>query len=427
MEKSKPDVNQLKYLKIDSLIENNINKGDIFYRKKYNEVINYLKTILTETEDSISNSYVRFIQPKGCILINIYPGNDIELYLKLISKNYQLKLIELNYNEIFENPEDFFNNFPDIIRTFMEDQLTKERVIENSFHSSTKNENQDVIKDNYKLFIINESNFPTNYINSKYLLSRFIKYFENTNFFLKNRTILIWINSSIQEVENNHYKIYQVFDLFIKIPMLEKTERQELLKNFSENNPKIVFDINTIVENTQNWEVNDINQLLKVGIFKHFLNSELNDSSNEITDILMNLIDEGEFIPSTVIFHENNNRKDSTIKFLPNFENNLTRRKSYINEEQEKVVNEYITQIHNENISDFMLHQLYENAASKNYNELIIIIDKLNKNEYLEDNERKLLGKYPFILNDKPKMAQIYLEKGKKRIDQIMKAFGKNN
>ena len=76
-------------------------------------------------------------------------------------------------------------------------------------------------------------------------------------------------------------------------------------------------------------------------------------------------------------------------------------------------------------VSEFMLNQLYENAASKNYNELLIIIDKLNKKEIIEDNERKLLAKYPFILNDSPNMAQINLEKAKKRIDLIKRGFGK--
>ena len=76
-------------------------------------------------------------------------------------------------------------------------------------------------------------------------------------------------------------------------------------------------------------------------------------------------------------------------------------------------------------VSEFMLNQLYENAASKNYNELLIIIDKLNKKEPLEDNERKIVSKYAFILNDSPNMAHLNLEKAKKRVDLLKKAFGK--
>ena len=72
-----------------------------------------------------------------------------------------------------------------------------------------------------------------------------------------------------------------------------------------------------------------------------------------------------------------------------------------------------------------MLNQLYEDAASKNYTELTIIIDKLKKKEPLEDNDMKLLAKYSFVLNDTPNRAQINLEKAKKRVDLIKQAFGK--
>jgi len=54
----------------------------------------------------------------------------------------------------------------------------------------------------------------------------------------------------------------------------------------------------------------------------------------------------------------------------------------------------------------------------------VLIIDKLSKNEHLEEIERKILAKYAFILNDSPKMAQINLEKAKKRIDNLKRAFG---
>jgi hypothetical protein len=72
-----------------------------------------------------------------------------------------------------------------------------------------------------------------------------------------------------------------------------------------------------------------------------------------------------------------------------------------------------------------MLNQLYESAASERYTELLIILDKLNKKENLEENDLRLLSNYSFILNDNPQIAQINLEKAKKRIEQIKQAFGK--
>ena len=75
---------EIKHSEID------INREDIFYRDKYNDIITYLKIMLTNHEESIAQSYDKFIQPKGAILINIKSGTDIDDYLKLISKNYYL-------------------------------------------------------------------------------------------------------------------------------------------------------------------------------------------------------------------------------------------------------------------------------------------------------------------------------------------------
>jgi hypothetical protein len=161
-----------------------------------------------------------------------------------------------------------------------------------------------------------------------------------------------------------------------------------------------------------------------MGIFKHFLNTDLNDISNEITDTLINIIESGEYILSTAFMAPESNNSIGMNHNIPiGMKEDMKKLENQKDLMEKK--DEYITQIRDESISEFMINQLYENAASKNYNELLIIIDKLNKKEVLEDNERKLVAKYPFILNDSPSMAQINLEKAKKRVDLIKRAFGK--
>ncbi|MFX1259039.1 MAG: hypothetical protein ACFFAN_14365, partial [Promethearchaeota archaeon] len=201
-----------------------------------------------------------------------------------------------------------------------------------------------------------------------------------------------------------------------------------VLRNFLEKNPKISFDINAIVNYTENWEVNDLNQLIKIGIFKHALNADLNNVSNEITDILISLIESGEYIPSktvlTTLKNLNEQEQEGSTKGIQN----KRKERSEIKEIRGEIIKyreNLVNQIRTERVSEFLLNQLYENAASKNYNELILIIDKLNKKELIEENDRKILAKYPFILNDSPQMAQINLEKAKKRIDLMKQAFGK--
>ena len=68
-----------KYFRVVSPSEISINKEDIFYRDKYNDIINYIKTMITFHED---NSLIGYFRPKGAILINIKPGTDISDFLK---------------------------------------------------------------------------------------------------------------------------------------------------------------------------------------------------------------------------------------------------------------------------------------------------------------------------------------------------------
>jgi hypothetical protein len=235
---------------------------------------------------------------------------------------------------------------------------------------------------------------------------------------------MVWIDYEIQDINSVSNKIYSTFDLFIKVPLLNKIERETVLKDFLEKNTKIVFDINDIVSYTENWEVNDILQLLKVGIFKHFLNSELNETSNEITDVLIELIISGEYIPNSVPpITDKNSILERNTENLQN--KNIIPIQEVKEIEDIRDISDVINGIKESRISDFMLNQLYENAASKNYTELTIIIDKLKKKEQLEENDMKLLAKYAFILNDAPNRAQINLEKAKKRVDLIKQAFGK--
>ena len=424
MEDTDNDIEFSKYYRLITPNEIDIDREDIFYRDKYNDIINYLKIMLTNHEESIVQNYNKFIQPKGAILINIKSGTDIDDYLKLISKNYYLNFYELNQEEIIKAPEEYINNFTAILESLIQIEDINEEELDKNGEVSQISENKTEENKIKGILLINQENFSNTKLKERNFLEHFIISFKNKKEILKNGLILIWIHNNIKEIEMNSRSIFEVFDLFIKIPLLDKIERETIFRNFSEKNPKIVFDIKTLVDFTDNWEIKDINQLLKVGIFKHFLNSELNDSSNEITDGLIDLIQSGEFIPS--ISHEEakldflnnkatNNQNPLNKGFMKGGETGIAVNKS----------SEVLNQIKEERFSEFMLNQLYENAVSKNYSELLLIIDKLNKQERLEENDRKLLAKYAFVLNDSPKMAQINLEKAKKRIDNLKRAFGK--
>ncbi len=421
MEDIDNDIEFSKYYRVITPNEIEIDKEEIFYREKYNDIINYLKIVLTNDEESVAQSYNKFIHPNGAILIKVNPGTDIVDYLKLISKNYYLNLFELNREEIIKAPDDFISNFTDILENIIEGTR---KNIENKTMNNGKPQSDEHDHEQSKitgLLVIDQQKFSNINLNGKSLLELFMVSYKNRANLVKDGLILVWINNTMKEIKKSSHLIFDVFDLFIKVPILDKAERETIFRAFSEKNPKIVFDIKTLVDYTETWEVKDLIQLLRIGIFKHFLNSDLNESSNEITDGLINLIESGEYIPTTP--ETKRNIEDSDFYKSDKFsnKNSMYGRNT---ENRNVYAQDLRNEIKEERFTDFMLNQLYENAVSKNYSELVLIIDKLNKNEHLEEIERKILAKYAFILNDSPKMAQINLEKAKKRIDNLKRAFG---
>ncbi|MFX1313122.1 MAG: hypothetical protein ACFFHD_11000, partial [Promethearchaeota archaeon] len=100
-----------KYFRAIYPSEISINKEDIFYRDKYNNIINYIKILLANNQDLALKEY---IEPKGAILINVNPGTDILDFLKLISMNYYIDFIEFKDNEIIKTSEDFLKSLDSI-------------------------------------------------------------------------------------------------------------------------------------------------------------------------------------------------------------------------------------------------------------------------------------------------------------------------
>ena len=410
-----------KYFRVVSPSEISINKEDIFYRDKYNEIINYIKTMITFHED---NSLADYFKPKGAILININPGTDISDFLKLISSNFNLELIEFDYNEIKIAPEKFIKSFTSFIKSFRLN-IDKIKDLKEVKGIEDKDLDQPDEKIERKLLIV-DHRVSLKYSLNKYNLLEILVNNQHNNSlnFLDSNLIVVWINYEIQDIMDISSTLYNTFDLLIKVPLLNNFERETVYRNFLEKNSKIVFDVDVMIKQTENWEVKDIKQLLKIGIFKQFLNSDLNDISNEITQILLDLVDSGEFLPSFSPNIIKNQQPDEDGEKNQPVKKQIER----LEDDQSitiKNVDEYVKNIRELRTSEFMLNQLYENAAYKNYTELILIIDKIQKKEPLEENDRRLLANYPFILNDPPNKAQIHLEKAKKRVNSIKQAFGK--
>jgi hypothetical protein len=250
--------------------------------------------------------------------------------------------------------------------------------------------------------------------------------------FIENGIILIGINHNEEKLRQSSLKY---FDFYLKIPRLSENQRKLFLEKLQE---KITenwnMDVNRIASLTEGWEVEDLRNLINIAIIRNA--SKLENSSENLTELIEYIIENGEFLPahlitSTLVRRASNLNNISKIPVqFQNQDQQIVQRVSTREitdkvAQSEGILQKEIEKIKSQRISDFMVKQLYEEAASEKYTELIILLDKIKKEEPLEDYDKKLLAEYSFILNDPPNIALISLEKAKKRIDNIKKAFGK--
>lgn len=412
----KSEINRDEFYKILYSVDIEVNEEDIFYRRKYNDISNYFKTILTHNKNSILYDYSKIFSPKGLLLVKINPNSDINDFLKLLSKNYYLDVIELNYERIFFSSVDFLRSFQKIVQ----DVINLKNEVHNTKLDEPEFTEREVNASINKILIIDENQLRIELDKDKKLLEVFINSGLKSLNLIEKNSMVIWITNEINTISGNSDRIFDIFDFFINIPPLDRAERESVLKHFSELYPKIVFDIDSIANYTKLWEIYDFKHLLKLGIFNHYLKSELNQKSNEITDVLIDLIESREFIPSVKSGIQNGREIISeNFKFQIDDKGKLME----LDVKAYEMLKSYRKEIQEENFSDFMLNQLYEHAASKHYKELQIIIEKLSKKEVLKENDRSILAKYPFILEEKPQKALIALEKANKKINRIKQMF----
>ena len=139
-----------KYFRVISPSDIKKEKEEIFYRDKYNEIINYIKLVISNSQDL---ELFNYLEPKGTLLVNLNPGTDIIDFFKLISSNYYLEYFELDYSEVLKTPEEFFNTFDDFVDYFnsARNEKSAHQFKKNQDNESKKNETIDK-----KLILINQ-------------------------------------------------------------------------------------------------------------------------------------------------------------------------------------------------------------------------------------------------------------------------------
>ena len=408
-----------------------IERKDIFYRESYSEIIDYIKFLLSY--EAVS-SETKIKKIKGSILINAPYGSDILGYIKLIAKTFTLKFVKLNFPEIRKSPNDFILNFPNIF-----DNLAKIYREAKKVEQEVKEKDKTIERALKFIFIVENQQelFQRTQKDIHFDLFEHLYYelknkMENINF-IENGIIFIGINHQENTLCQASFKL---FDFYLKIPTITENERIIILGKISEEiSANQTFNVGRIASLTEGWEVSDIRELIKIAYLRNV--AKLDDSVSDITELTEKIIDRGEFIPSYLIslnFIQNklgtfqtsiNSSIHQSINQNIKFNREVSKEEHIKIPELESQLRTEIEKIRSQRISNFMVQQLYEDAASENYTELLVILDKMKKKEPLEEYDRKLLAEYSFILNDPPNIALILLEKAKKRIDNIKKAFGK--
>ena len=423
--------NKLEYLIIKNPLDLQIERKDIFYRESYSEIIDYIKFLLSY--EAVS-SETKIKKIKGSILIDAPYGSDILGYIKLIAKTFTLKFVKLNFPEIRKSPNDFILNFPNIF-----DNLAKIYREAKKVEQEVKEKDKTIERALKFIFIVENQQelFQRTQKDIHFDLFEHLYYelknkMENINF-IENGIIFIGINHQENTLCQASFKL---FDFYLKIPTITENERIIILEKISEEiSANQTFNVGRIASLTEGWEVSDIRELIKIAYLRNV--AKLDDSVSDITELTEKIIDKGEFIPSYLIslnFIQNklgtfqtsiNSSIHQSINQNRKFNREVSKEEHIKIPELESQLRTEIEKIRSQRISNFMVQQLYEDAASENYTELLVILDKMKKKEPLEEYDRKLLAEYSFILNDPPNIALILLEKAKKRIDNIKKAFGK--
>lgn len=423
--------NKLEYLIIKNPLDLQIERKDIFYRESYSEIIDYIKFLLSY--EAVS-SETKIKKIKGSILIDAPYGSDILGYIKLIAKTFTLKFVKLNFPEIRKSPNDFILNFPNIF-----DNLAKIYREAKKVEQEVKEKDKTIERALKFIFIVENQQelFQRTQKDIHFDLFEHLYYelknkMENINF-IENGIIFIGINHQENTLCQASFKL---FDFYLKIPTITENERIIILGKISEEiSANQTFNVGRIASLTEGWEVSDIRELIKIAYLRNV--AKLDDSVSDITELTEKIIDKGEFIPSYLIslnFIQNklgtfqtsiNSSIHQSINQNRKFNREISKEEHIKIPELESQLRTEIEKIRSQRISNFMVQQLYEDAASENYTELLVILDKMKKKEPLEEYDRKLLAEYSFILNDPPNIALILLEKAKKRIDNIKKAFGK--
>lgn len=363
-----------------------------FYKNIYQYISNYFQmdnfvetnsksdpseSLEKEKEKNLDNS--SFIFPiTGIISLNIPPDHHLEFFFDKISNEMDISVLY----------------FPEFIQETLK-------------HSSNLLDSKIITSIGKKILIEIGSKKTILYVEMtdesiwRYTIE-IITYIITEIYQKKNNILVILINS----IENMKIpsKFANLFHISWKFETPDKLSRKNFIHhiflNFSEKLESI--DYETIANHLEGWSLGAI-----IEFIKYFINISRIEEQN----------------PKT--FFDNLTTADilnilnSNLIFINNYTQEEQRTDSK-NQDSNKSGNDYRRIVENtSSFNQYFEEQLYQEAASKNYQDISIILDKLSHGIILEDFERKILANNSFILQKTPQKALEMLNSAREVLDQI--------
>ena len=355
------------------------NVQDFFF--PYKEINNLIQFNLDEIEKQIERKSEKMENSdilgkiSGKILIKSPENHEIQLFLQQFSSANYCKLYKLDiFRLIKENISNFISLKEDLINFFITKDFTEPFIIifpldELEYFS------REEISLIYTIFKITENFMP-----------------------ISLGGIFLFISSLSQNLPSDFNNFFDL-EVNLQIPdtKFKKFFIESILKDIPNNN----VDIEHFSLQVKDWNVATIRKFL-IFAYRHFQINQKDDLTNKIK---FNTFFLSDLIENNSINFRNNNSKDKR---------NAVQKSKVINSEP-KLLDPEIKL--NENFEN----QLYQEAASKNYEDLCIILDKIQKGIVLLPFERLKLADNSFILKEDPKKALQKLNKAKIIVDKFKK------
>ncbi|MHA1717877.1 MAG: hypothetical protein ACTSXP_19725 [Promethearchaeota archaeon] len=370
--------------------------SEIFIARKLKKILKFYEGLFSERSD-VSMGILDFT---GNILVNkFFQGR--KFFIKVLSsidvarvfRVYEIRLesIILNFKEFSGMIDEFFNYLrllgPAIFVVYSID-----------------------------LFFRRFENKKINFQYNKTII-RFLDFIKNKDL-SREKFITIGLVDDVS-ILNSSFLSSMDFILDFQVPT--KDERVLFLKMMLEDHEDLKYVI--IANEMKGWTWGDLELFMKRLMLERQLNPDVPISTRFILDIIQGTNNVEKFIP---FWKELGDHKVSDYRFIFNKDSGTVGEQSPgIKKGDDKSspaagVGKGSKPIHDSR--DPFIEQLWQDAASRHYKDLLLALDRLEKGTILPE-DRVLFSLYPFILQDEPFDAKRKLEYAKKRIEMVTKIF----